>query len=214
MKPKIKICCIQTLEEAQLAIESGASAIGLVSEMPSGPGVISEEQIELIADSIPPTIATFLLTSKHNIEDIVSQQKRCKTNTIQLCDRLEEGGLKELKKWLPGISIVQVVHIISEESIIEAIEASKYTDALLLDSGNQNLRIKELGGTGRTHNWDISRQIVKSINKPVFLAGGLNATNIKLAMSTVNPFGVDVCNGVRTDGKLDKIKLNNFISNI
>jgi phosphoribosylanthranilate isomerase len=214
IKPRIKICCIQSIDEAQLAISIGASAIGLVSEMPSGPGVISEEQIEQIASSTPPTIGTFLLTSNINVDEIVSQQKRCKTNTIQLCDRLADGSHKELKYQLPGISIVQVVHIKGGESIEEAIKISGFVDALLLDSGNQELKIKELGGTGRTHNWDISRKIVERIRKPVFLAGGLNSTNIRLAIETVNPFGVDSCSGVRTDGKLDKFKLENFINKI
>lgn len=214
IKPRIKICCIQSIDEARLAITNGASAIGLVSEMPSGPGVISEEQIEKIAASTPPAIGSFLLTSKTNVEEIISQQKRCRTNTIQLCDRLPDGSHKELKYQLPGISIVQVIHVRGEESVEEAVKISEFVDALLLDSGNQDLKIKELGGTGRTHNWDISRKIVEKIRKPVFLAGGLNSINIKQAIEFVQPFGIDLCNGVRTDGRLDKIKLENFIKNI
>jgi phosphoribosylanthranilate isomerase len=154
------------------------------------------------------------LTSKTNVEEIISQQKRCRTNTIQLCDRLPDGSHKELKYQLPGISIVQVIHVRGEESVEEAVKISEFVDALLLDSGNQDLKIKELGGTGRTHNWDISRKIVEKIRKPVFLAGGLNSINIKQAIEFVQPFGIDLCNGVRTDGKLDKIKLENFIKNI
>lgn len=213
-KPRIKICCIKSIEEAQLAVSRGASAVGLVSEMPSGPGVISEQMIEKIAGSVPPGIGTFLLTSKHNADEIISQQRRCKTNTIQLCDRLSEGSHKMLKNNLPGISIVQVIHVGGEESIEEALEVFEYVDGLLLDSGNQNLPVKELGGTGRTHNWNISRQIVEKVRKPVFLAGGLNPSNIRSALETVKPYGVDICSGVRTDGGLDEIKLENFINNI
>lgn len=211
LKPRIKICCIQSIAEAQLAITYGASAVGLVSEMPSGPGVISETQIEQIASSIPPAIGTFLLTSLYDVDLIVSQQKRCKTNTIQLCDRLADGSHKELKKQLPGISIVQVIHVKDDETIEEAIKISEFVDALLLDSGNQDLKIKELGGTGRTHDWDISRKIVEKIRKPIFLAGGLNFTNVRVAVERVKPFGIDVCSGVRTNGQLDKYKLENFI---
>jgi len=213
IRPRIKICCIQSIDEARLAIANGASAIGLVSEMPSGPGVISEEQIKIIASSTPPAIGTFLLTSKTNVEEIITQQKRCRTNTIQLCDRLLYGSHNELKNQLPGISIVQVIHVRGEESVEEAIKMSEFVDALLLDSGNQDLKIKELGGTGRTHNWEISKMIVEKIQKPVFLAGGLNSANIRQAIEIVQPYGVDLCNGVRTNGKLDKNKLENFISN-
>lgn len=213
-RPRIKICCIKSVDEALLAIAMGASAVGLVSEMPSGPGVISEEMIEKIAGSVPPAIGTFLLTSKHNADEIIAQQKRCRTNTIQLCDRLAEGSHKTLKNQLPGISIVQVIHVGGEESVEEALEVSEYVDGILLDSGNQNLPVKELGGTGRTHNWDISRQIVEKVGKPVFLAGGLSPSNIRSALEIVKPYGVDICSGVRTDGNLDEIKLDNFINNI
>ena len=133
-----------------MAIRYGASAIGLVSEMPSGPGVISEDTILEIAEYTPPGISTFLLTSKQSIDDIIEQHRRCRTNAIQLCDRLMIGTHTDLKKALPGIKIVQVVHVNGEESIKEAKDAAKGADAILLDSGNQNQNIKELGGTGKT----------------------------------------------------------------
>ena len=211
---RVKICCISSVEEAFLAINHGASAIGLVSEMPSGPGVIQEELITQIAKTCPPGVATFLLTSKQNIEEIIEQQRRCGTNTIQICDRIIKGKYEDLKNALPGIKIVQVIHVTGEESVNEAIEISKHVDAILLDSGNQNLKVKELGGTGRLHDWSISRRIRESIKIPLFLAGGLNPSNIKNAVSQVNPYGVDVCSGVRTEGKLDEEKLKLFMENL
>ncbi|MCX6151166.1 MAG: phosphoribosylanthranilate isomerase [Ignavibacteriales bacterium] len=214
LTPRIKICCISSIDEATSAIRNRVSAIGLVSEMPSGPGVISEEIILEIAKIIPPGVSSFLLTSKQNVEDIILQQRKCKTNTIQLCDTLLPEQHLELRRALPGISIVQVVHVTGEESIKEAIELSKNTNGLLLDSGNQSLQIKELGGTGRVHNWIISKEIVKRVNVPVFLAGGLNPSNVKEAIRIVQPFGVDICSGVRTDGKLDEKKLKQFVNNV
>ncbi|MHB8930750.1 MAG: phosphoribosylanthranilate isomerase [Melioribacteraceae bacterium] len=211
---RVKICCISSIEEAQLAIKYGASALGLVSTMPSGPGVISEELIEEIAKKIPPGIATFLLTSKQSVEEIIEQQRRCKTNTVQICDNIVQGNYNQLKKALPGIKIVQVIHITGEEALDEAIEVSKNVDALLLDSGNQKLAVKELGGTGRTHDWTISRKIVESVKVPVFLAGGLNAENVADAVQHVKPFGVDICSGVRTNGKLDERKVKSFFANL
>ncbi len=213
-KPRVKICCISSIEEMNLAVKYGASAIGLVSKMPSGPGVISEELIEEIAAQTPPAVSTFLLTSKQNVDEIISQQKRCKTNTIQIVDNLLKGTHKDLKDALPGISVVQVIHVIDESSIEEAIKISENVDALLLDSGNQKLKVKELGGTGRTHNWMLSKKIVEAVNKPVFLAGGLNQTNVENAIDTVQPYGLDICSGVRTDDKLDEIKLRNFFHSI
>ena len=213
-KPRVKICCILSVEEMRLAVKYGASAIGLVSEMPSGPGVISEELIEEIAIHTPPGVSTFLLTSKQSVGEIITQQKRCKTNTIQVVDHLLEGTHKELKDALPGISIVQVIHVNDESSIEEAIKVSTNVDAILLDSGNQKLDIKVLGGTGRTHDWELSKKIVELVKKPVFLAGGLIPNNVQDAVETVQPFGLDLCSGVRTYEHLDEEKLRKFFKAI
>lgn len=207
---RVKICCISSIDEAKLAIKYGASALGLVSNMPSGPGVINEDLIKEIADSVPPGVSTFLLTSKQSVDEIIEQQKRCRTNTIQICDHLLHGTYDELKNKLPGIKIVQVIHVTGEESLHEAVEVSKHVDAILLDSGNQKLKVKELGGTGRVHDWNISTKIREAINVPIFLAGGLNAENVIEAIKQVNPYGVDICSGVRTIGKLDEVKLKSF----
>jgi phosphoribosylanthranilate isomerase len=211
-KPRIKVCCIGSIEEAKLAIDMGASAIGLVSAMPSGPGVIEEDLIVEIARFVPPPIATFLLTSKQSAEQIIAQQRRLRTNTIQICDHLIDGEYDDLRKALPGISLVQVIHVGGEESLLEAVEVAPKVDALLLDSGNQRLAVKELGGTGRIHDWAISRRICEIVTNPVFLAGGLRPENVGEAVSQVRPFGIDVCSGVRTNGKLDPVKLKAFVS--
>ena len=214
LNPRIKICCINSLAEAKMAIKMGASALGLVSEMPSGPGVISMETIKLIAAFIPPPIATFLLTSKQNVNDIIKQHKYCRTNTIQICDKLITGTHKELKEALPEIAIVQVIHVASKESIAEALAIQNEVDAILLDSGNQSKQVKELGGTGKTHNWEISCKIREKLDIPIFLAGGIKPDNIAQAINLVHPFGIDLCSGVRTDGKLDDIKLQQLFNNI
>ncbi|MBK7980736.1 MAG: phosphoribosylanthranilate isomerase [Ignavibacteriae bacterium] len=214
MNIKVKICCISSLQEAELAIELGASAIGLVSEMPSGPGVISENLISEIATSVPKNIDTFLLTSKQSSKEIVEQLKRCKTNTVQIVDNLVSGSYSIIRNEIPKIKIVQVLHVQNEKSIEDALKIENSVDAILLDSGNQNLEIKELGGTGKTHNWEISKAIVEQIKIPLYLAGGLNSQNIIEAITTVKPYGVDLCSSVRTNGKLDKQKLTEFFKTL
>ena len=209
--PRIKICCIASIAEAALAVEAGASALGLVSHMPSGPGVIRDEQIAEIAATVPPTIGTFLLTSRQNVDEIVAQQRFCGTNTIQICDHLTRGTHRELRQALPGISIVQVIHVTGPESVEEAEAVAPHVNAILLDSGNQKLAVKELGGTGRRHDWTLSRKIRERIRVPLFLAGGLTPENVAQAIREVEPFGLDVCSGVRTAGKLDAEKLKRFL---
>ncbi len=213
-RPRVKICCIGDLHEARMAIEYGASALGLVSEMPSGPGVISEEMIAEVAARVPPPVATFLLTCKEDAASIIAQQRRCRVNTIQLCDRIAPHAYDAMREAMPGVALVQVIHITGQESFDEAVSVSNKVDALLLDSGNQKLAVKELGGTGRTHDWQISRVVVESVGVPVFLAGGLNPGNVAEAIEKVRPFGLDVCSGVRTGGKLDEEKLRQFFANI
>lgn len=193
-----------------MAIEHGATAIGLVGPMPSGPGVISNDLIREIARKVPPQVATFLLTSETSVDKIIRHHEATGTNTIQIVDKLAEGSYTQLKDALPWVRIVQVIHVIDESSVKEAIRISEQVDALLLDSGNPNLQVKELGGTGRTHNWSLSKRIVDEALVPVFLAGGLNPDNVTNAVEEVKPWGLDLCSGVRTNGTLDRDKLEKF----
>jgi phosphoribosylanthranilate isomerase len=211
VRPRIKICCINSEEEAQMAIQYGASALGLVGQMPSGPGIISDDLILRIVKTIPPPIGTFLLTSETVPQKIIAHHQATRTNTIQIVDSIPINSYKVIRESLPSIKLVQVIHVIDNKSVDEAIMISEFVDAILLDSGNPNLKIKELGGTGRTHNWKLSRKIRNSVNVPIILAGGLNAENVRKSIDEVDPFGLDLCNGVRTSGKLDERKLELFM---
>jgi phosphoribosylanthranilate isomerase len=211
-RPRLKVCCIASLEEAWLAIRHGASALGLVSAMPSGPGVIPEDRIAAIAAQVPPPVATFLLTSLQGADAIVEQQRRLRTTTVQICDRLPLAAYPTLRAALPGIGLVQVIHVSGPESVAEAREVAPLVNALLLDSGNRSLPVKELGGTGRRHDWRLSRQIREAVDVPIFLAGGLRPENVAEAIEDVGPFGLDLCTGVRTDGLLDETKLAAFVA--
>lgn len=207
MIPKVKICCISSVEEARLAVDHGAAALGLVARMPSGPGPIADDLILEIARTVPPPVATFMLTSETAAQTIIAHHRRTLTNTIQIVDELAEGTYEEIKRELPAIKLVQVIHVIDESSVDEAIRIAASVDALLLDSGNPKAAIKELGGTGCVHNWGLSRKIVAQSKVPVFLAGGIHAGNVQQAINEVGAFGIDLCSSVRTDGKLDPQKL-------
>jgi phosphoribosylanthranilate isomerase len=212
--PRVKICCICSLEEAWTAINHEASALGLVSEMPSGPGVIPESLITNIAGRIPPFVSSVLLTSKRAPSEIIEQHRRCGTNAIQICDDLDPDGLDEVGSALPGIDLIKVIHVHGEGSIEEAEAVSLHVDGILLDSGSKGGSVVELGGTGRTHNWEISRRIVEAVDVPVILAGGLNPENVAEAIKLVKPYAVDVCSGVRTGGSLDPDKLQSFMTRV
>jgi phosphoribosylanthranilate isomerase len=195
-----------------VAVRHGASALGLVSAMPSGPGVIPDDAIAAIARTVPPGVASFLLTSRQDVPSIVEQQRRLRVTTLQIVDRLTEGSHRELRAALPGIGLVQVVHVTGPESVDEALAVAPEVDALLLDSGNPTLAVKELGGTGRRHDWRLSQKIREQAGVPLFLAGGLTPENVAEAVAEVGPFGLDVCSGVRTAGALDEAKLDRFFA--
>ncbi len=212
--PKVKICCISSINEANLAIKYGASALGLVGKMPSGPGVISDSLIAEIAASVPAGTDTFLLTSETRAKDIIEHYRKVNTTAIQIVDRINFEEYNVLKNELAGIKLVQVIHVLNEGSVTEAEKYSRYADVLLLDSGNPDLTVKQLGGTGKTHNWELSLKIRESVNIPVFLAGGLNSTNVKDAFNFVKPYGIDLCSSVRTNGILDEAKLKLFFDKL
>lgn len=211
-RPFIKICCIASVDEAALAVAAGASALGLVSAMPSGPGVIDEALIAQIAATVAPPTATYLLTAAQSAEAIAAQHARCRTTTLQLVDHVPPAELKQLRARLPGVQLVQVIHVTGQASVNQAIAVAPLVDALLLDSGNPAATTKELGGTGRTHDWRLSRRIRDAVRVPLLLAGGLNESNVAAALEAVEPFGVDLCNGVRTSGRLDAAKLQRFVA--
>ncbi len=207
MKPRIKICCISSREEAALAVSFGADAIGLVGKMPSGPGVIDDLAIRKIAASVPPALGTFLLTSEVTAEGIVNHYRRVWTNTIQIVDYVDTEAYEKIRGELPWVKLVQVVHVEDRTAIDRVLKLEKYVDAILLDSGRPNAAAKILGGTGKTHDWEISREIVQKARVPVFLAGGINPENARDAVEFVRPYGIDICTGVRTEGRLDDGKL-------
>ena len=204
---KVKICCISSIEEARLAVTYGAAAIGLVGRMPSGPGIITDELIHSIAKTVLPPIDSFLLTSETTAEAIIEHHNKVNTTTIQMVDALSGREYHKIREAIPHVKLVQVIHVLDEKAVQEAIEISEFVDAILLDSGNPNLPTKVLGGTGKTHNWDLSKKIREKISLPIFLAGGINKDNIKKAIEHVQPYGIDLCSSVRTNGQLDESKL-------
>ena len=211
---KVKICCISSIEEARLAVAYGAAAIGLVGRMPSGPGIITDELIHSIAKTVLPPIHSFLLTSETTAEAIIEHHNKVNTTTIQIVDALSGREYHKIREAIPNVQLVQVIHVLDEGSIKEAIEISEFVDAILLDSGNPNLPTKVLGGTGKTHNWDLSKKIREKISLPIFLAGGINKDNIKKAIEHVQPYGIDLCSSVRTSGQLDESKLEELFKAI
>jgi phosphoribosylanthranilate isomerase len=212
MRTRVKVCCILDAAEAALAIAAGADALGLVGPMPSGPGVVGIEGAARIARRVPPGVASFLLTASTRAEDLMRDVTAVQPDVVQIVDAPEAEAYAALRSAFPALKLVQVIHVEDEAAIQAALDVQDRVDAILLDSGRPKAAIRELGGTGRAHDWATSRRLVEAVRIPVWLAGGLGPANVADSIRTVGPFGLDLCSGVRTDGRLDETKLAAFMA--
>jgi phosphoribosylanthranilate isomerase len=212
MRTRIKICCIASPEEAELAVNCGADALGLVGAMPSGPGPITDTMIARVTVRVPPPVATFLLTSETRADAITDHVQRTGPTAVQVVNHIDPDEAARLAELLPVTRRVQVVHI-EDATALDLIDAyTPHVHAFLLDSGRPSLAVPELGGTGRVHDWGVSAEFVRRSFRPVFLAGGLNAGNVAEAIRLVRPYGLDLCSALRTNGDLDAVKLRQFVA--
>ena len=209
----IKCCCIMDAWEAQTAIDLGVDAVGLVSHMPSGPGVLDERTLQRVRNAIGDAVEVVLLTSRQGVSELSEAISNLRPDCLQLCAPVEDEVLAQLKTLQPECLLMPVVHITGIESVSKGLQY-RCADRLLADSGSPNAAVAELGGTGRTHDWTITAGLVDQNEVPTALAGGLRSDNVRAALDTVKPWGVDVCSGVRTDGKLDPAKLEQFVKSV
>jgi len=213
LKTRIKVCCIQSIKEAELALARGVDALGLVGPMPSGPGTLIDSDIREITDALPE-MPTVLLSSETEVEAVCAHVARTRPKILQLVDRVDSAVIPALRQLYADVQIWQVIHVEGPDALKAASQAAPHVDALLLDSGAPSAAVPELGGTGRVHNWEISAQLVAQSTVPVWLAGGLNPDNVQAAIRAVRPHGVDICSGLRPRGELDFGLLTSFIEKV
>ena len=194
-----------------MAIEAGADALGLVGAMPSGDGIIGDDVIAEVTAAAPPPVATFLLTSERTAEAIASHVRRTRPTTVQIVSHIDPAESARLAELEPHVRRVQVIHVEGASALDLIAPYAPHVHAFLLDSGRPSAATPEFGGTGRQHDWSISADFVRASPLPVFLAGGLSAANAAKAILQVRPFGLDLCSGIRTDGRLDPEKLADFM---
>lgn len=208
-RTRVKICCIASASEAVLAAAAGADLLGLVGPMPTGPGPVEERVARGIAANALPWAAMVLLTDCIRFDDITEHAARVGVRAVQIVNHIAPETQARLARDAPGLARIQVIHV-EDEGALDLIPAyAPHVTAFLLDSGRPALR--ELGGTGRVHDWRISAEFVRRAPRPVFLAGGLTPANVGEAIRRVRPFGVDLCSGIRVNGALDPGRLAAFM---
>jgi len=206
---KVKICGNTSLNDASIAISSGADGLGFLI----GLRYATDDEINIpraaeIIAATPPLIANVLVTHRGDTEWVIETAKAIGANTIQLHGDFSVRDVPRLRKELSGIKLIKAVHVRGPESINEAAETAKSYDAILIDTETPS----RIGGTGQTHDWSISARIVESTRRPVILAGGLTPENVREAILTVKPYAVDVNSGVEyPDGKKSPERIRAFI---
>lgn len=211
MRTRVKICCMASVAELRLAVAAGADAVGLVGEMPSGPGPIDDALAVEIAAATPAGVTPFLLSSRTDGAALADHARAVGVGVVQIVRHVDRAEHARLRRAAPSLKVVQVVHVEDEAAVELARGYAETADALLLDSGRPSAAVEELGGTGRAHDWALSARIVDAVRMPVWLAGGLTPANVDEAIARVRPFGIDLCSGLRPEGALDERLLRRFM---
>lgn len=204
---KVKICGVRTPEDALKCVEAGADAVGML--LARSPRRITIEQAKAIAKTLPPSVRPVIVMMPSTVDEAVEAAHAIQPGAIQLQGDEPPGMVAEIKRALPGTCIVKAVHVGEGRELEKAMEYEKVADAILLDTMSPNR-----GGSGATHDWNISRSIAASVRKPVILAGGLNPDNVAAAVREVGPYAVDVASGVEGEGRVKDLELvKAFIAN-
>jgi phosphoribosylanthranilate isomerase len=206
----IKICCIETEEDRARALQDGVTSLGFVAEGLTPPYLVSIPRAATLREGLPRRIEAVLLTAETCAETLVSQARDMDADAIQLCRPVSPQTLAHLRTALPGVRLIGVIHMGDPGGPDRAAAIAESVDIVLLDSGS--LQTSELGGTGRTHDWKESARVRDVVRGELWLAGGLRPDNVGAAITLVRPDGVDVCSGVRTNGRVDPAKVRAFVA--
>lgn len=210
---KVKICANRNIADARMSLESKADVIGiLVGKQHNSVDFVDKYTAKEINDFVDGRCDVSLVTHLTNADEIIELTKFIGNNIIQLHSDIEEKEVEKIVNSLPNVKLVRLIHISQDGEIITDYKKMKYVDYYLLDSFN--LKTNQVGGTGLTHDWNKSNKLIKILNKPTFLAGGLNPENVEEAIKIAQPYGVDVNSGCKNEkGVKDAEKVKKFVYN-
>jgi phosphoribosylanthranilate isomerase len=209
---KVKICGIKTEHDLKMAINAGADAVGFITEVPvDSPRKISISEASSLISKVPVFVTSVLVIMPGNAYEAINMIHEAKPTAVQIHNALPLAELRKIRE--TGVRIIKTIPVSEHadtEMLIELIkDFSGIADAVLLDTAIDG----KTGGTGVSHNWELSGKVVASAGMPVILAGGLTPLNVSEAVQCVRPYAVDTASGVETDGKKDEKKVIDFINN-
>jgi len=210
---RVQIAGIKTIEDALMCVKYDCDAIGLlVGKSHNSDDFISASKAKEIIEALPPFISSVIITHLEDSDEIINILKETNANTVQLHSYIKESEVKKIKEALPYVKILRLIHVSEDGKVLNELEKDFIGDCLFLDS--INVKTNQFGGTGLTHDWNKSAEIVRKSKLPVILAGGLNPSNVAKAINIVKPYGVDTNSGCKgKDGYRDEEAMKAFIEN-
>jgi phosphoribosylanthranilate isomerase len=209
MKVKVKICGITSNEDLVTAVEAGADAVGFVVNVPSSPRNLALGEAERLMKNTPVFVKNVVVTVPKRLSELIETYERLRPDILQIHGHnLSDSVIREK---LANTRLIRAIQVKSDYAVDEAIKATNTFDAILVDSFVPG----RLGGTGKVHNWELSKRVRQKIHpKPLILAGGLNPENVQGAIRVVKPYAVDVSSGIESQpGIKDSKKVFEFIKN-
>ncbi len=205
---RVKICGLTREEDLAVAVAAGADAVGFIVGVPSSPRNLTLEMAEMLLSQVPIFVDSVVVTAPKSIKQLVEVCEGLKPSAIQIHGK-EPLDSSEIREKIKDTRLIKTVYVTEDALNETAIEDSKMFDALLLDSFSKG----QYGGTGKVHDWTLSRQIKEAVAPvPVILAGGLKPENVKEAILKVQPYAVDVASGVElSPGVKDHEKVRAFV---
>lgn len=206
---KVKICGITSPEDLTLAVDVGADALGFVVDVPESPRDLSIAQAKDLVTRVPVSVESVVVTVFRSIDRLEQICRELRPNAIQLHGA--PALSPKIRRKLPRLRMIGAFSVNSDSQLVTTIHWVRGFDAVLVDTFDA----ERIGGTGKTHDWNVSRQVREKISPtPLILAGGLTSHNVKEATGIVKPYAVDVSSGVENaPGRKDRNKLFSFIRN-
>ncbi len=207
---RVKICGITREEDLAVAVSAGADAVGFLVGVPASPRNLTPERAETLLRQVPVFVDSVVVTAPQSIEGLAEVCETLKPTAIQIHGK-KSFDASEVREMIKGTRLIKTIYVTKDALNQAAIEELKAFDAVLLDSCSKG----QYGGTGKVHDWVLSRQIREAVAPlPVILAGGLKPENVKEAVQTVQPYAVDVASGVELRPAIkDHEKVRAFVEN-
>lgn len=210
----VQIYSLTTAEDVRAMVDLGVDHLGFAAGEDGVPAGISLDQARDLFELVPDDHRTVALTVKTDVDAVVEKGETLRPDVMHLCPEpgaLSPADVGDVADRVPAdVEVMTAVAVNGRESVDRAREFDSPSDYLILDTAAPD--VPGIGASGETHDWSISREIVRSTDAPVILAGGLSPENVAEAVREVRPAGVDSYTRTsRTERRKDVDAVETFV---